>query len=68
MKSFLNAKERDAEQWAGLFARADSRFKFLGLRIPEGSKCAIIEAEWTSTATSGGGLPVVTNDDPTQIS
>ena len=46
MKSFSNAKERDAEEWAALFAKADARFVFLGIRVPPGSKCAIIEAEW----------------------
>ena len=47
MKSFTNAKERDAAQWANLLGKADPRFKFLGVRVPKGSKCATIEAEWT---------------------
>ena len=46
MKTFFNAKERDAEEWAALFAKADPRFAYLGTRVPRGSKCAIIEAEW----------------------
>ena len=46
MKAFTNAKEREAEDWAGLFAKADPRFYFRGVRMPPGSKCAVIEAEW----------------------
>ncbi|KAI0167593.1 S-adenosyl-L-methionine-dependent methyltransferase [Pestalotiopsis sp. NC0098] len=46
MKAFNNARERDGETWAGLFAEADSRFKFLGITMPEGARMAIIEAEW----------------------
>jgi hypothetical protein len=46
MKCFTNAKERDFEEWAALFAKADPRFKFLGVRTPLGSKASLIEAEW----------------------
>jgi hypothetical protein len=46
MKCFTNAKERDFEEWAALFAVADTRFKFLGVRTPPGSKASFIEAEW----------------------
>lgn len=46
VKSFSNAKERDAEEWATLFAKADPGFKFLGVKMPPGSRTAIIEAEW----------------------
>lgn len=46
MKAFNNARERDAETWAGLFAAADSRFQFLGITLPEGARMAIIQAEW----------------------
>ncbi|KAI1320990.1 S-adenosyl-L-methionine-dependent methyltransferase [Xylariaceae sp. FL0255] len=46
MKAFNNARERDAESWATLFAAADAGFKFGGIRIPEGARMAIIEAEW----------------------
>jgi hypothetical protein len=46
MKCFTNAKERDLEEWAELFAMADPRFKFLGVRTPLGSKASFIEAEW----------------------
>jgi hypothetical protein len=46
MKCFTNAKERDFEEWAALFAMADPRFKFLGVRTPLGSKASFIEAEW----------------------
>ena len=46
MKSFTNAKERDAEEWRLLFVQADPRFEFLGVKVPSGSKCALIEAKW----------------------
>jgi hypothetical protein len=46
MKCFTNAKERDFDEWAALFAMADPRFKFLGVRTPVGSKASFIEAEW----------------------
>lgn len=46
MKCFTNAKERHFEEWAALFAMADPRFKFLGVRTPQGSKASFIEAEW----------------------
>ncbi|KAH3999594.1 hypothetical protein HBH98_085830 [Parastagonospora nodorum] len=45
MKCFTNAKERDFEEWDALFAMADSRFKFLGVRTPPGSKASFIEAK-----------------------
>ncbi|EAT82400.1 hypothetical protein SNOG_10065 [Parastagonospora nodorum SN15] len=58
MKCFANAKERDFEEWAALFAMADTRFKFLGVRTPPGSKASFIEAEWrpfdTLSSQSGG--------------
>jgi hypothetical protein len=46
MKCFTNAKERDFDEWAALFAKADPRFRFLGVRTPLGSKASLIEAEW----------------------
>ncbi|KAF7536560.1 hypothetical protein G7054_g4417 [Neopestalotiopsis clavispora] len=49
MKCFTNGKERDVEGWATLFAKADASFKFLGVRMPPGSKEALIEAEWAPT-------------------
>lgn len=36
MKSFTNAKERDAEEWTGLFAKADPRLAFLRVKILQG--------------------------------
>lgn len=46
MKAFNNARERDAETWANLFANADSRFRFKGISVPGSSRMAIVEAEW----------------------
>ena len=46
MKAFSNAKERDADEWEALFAKADSRFVLKGVNLPPGARCAIVEAEW----------------------
>ena len=46
MKAFSNARERDAQDWAELFAKADSRFRFEGVRLFEGHRMAIITAGW----------------------
>ncbi|KAI0513195.1 S-adenosyl-L-methionine-dependent methyltransferase [Xylaria bambusicola] len=46
MKAFNNARERDAETWAMLFERADPRYEFLGITIPQGARMAIIQAQW----------------------
>jgi precorrin-6B methylase 2 len=46
MSALFNASDRDINAWERLFKAADSRFKFLGGRRPEGSKLGIIEAEW----------------------
>ncbi|KAM7202700.1 S-adenosyl-L-methionine-dependent methyltransferase [Rhypophila sp. PSN 637] len=46
MKAFNNARERDAEDWVRLFARADVRFRFVGITVPQGARMAIIQAEW----------------------
>ncbi|KAI1471098.1 putative hydroxyindole O-methyltransferase [Daldinia caldariorum] len=47
MKAFNNARERDAETWEMLFTLADPRFNFLGIKLPQGARMAIIQAEWT---------------------
>ena len=47
MKAFNNARERDPETWAMLFAQADPRFRFLGITMPPEARMAIIQAEWT---------------------
>ena len=46
MKAFNNARERDPETWATLFAMADPRFEFRGITIPPQARMAIILAEW----------------------
>jgi len=46
MLQLLNAKERDVDDWAALFAMADPRFKFLGAKQPKGSRMSIMEAVW----------------------
>ena len=46
MLSILNARERDADEWRSLFAEADPRFEFQGVKRPKGSNLAIMEARW----------------------
>jgi hypothetical protein len=46
VKSFSNARERSEEDWRDLFAKADSRFTFLGVTLPPGAALSFIEAEW----------------------
>ncbi|TAQ85329.1 hypothetical protein B7494_g6337 [Chlorociboria aeruginascens] len=41
-----NSKEREEEEWKLLFEQADSRFKWLGAKLPEGSRLWIIDAVW----------------------
>ncbi|CAG8977344.1 hypothetical protein HYALB_00011358 [Hymenoscyphus albidus] len=47
MQVTVNARERELEDWAELFAVADSRYKFLKAWKPEKSRMWFIEAEWT---------------------
>jgi hypothetical protein len=46
MKAFLNAKEREADDWKHLFADADPGFKFLGVQMTLGSPIGVIQARW----------------------
>ena len=46
MLSILNARERDADEWESLFTEADARFEFQGVKRPNGSNLAIMEAIW----------------------
>ncbi|KAH8676553.1 putative O-methyltransferase [Tricladium varicosporioides] len=46
MKQMTNGKERDVEDWIRLFKSADERFVFESVKVPEGSKLAIIEFSW----------------------
>lgn len=46
MLEILNGQEREAVEWENLFRQADSRFKFLGVRQPEGSTLSMMIAEW----------------------
>ena len=51
MLSILNARERDADEWRLLFAEADPRFGFQGVKRSNGSDLSIMEAVWNA-ATS----------------
>lgn len=41
-----NSKEREQEDWRSLFEEADPRFKWLGAKLPEGSRLWIIDSVW----------------------
>lgn len=49
MKSILNAKERDADEWVKLLAKADPRFGAVKITTPPQSMLSIIEATWQAT-------------------
>jgi len=42
----FNAKERELDEWEALFAKADTRFRFQGVRRPEGSRLSLLELKW----------------------
>ncbi|KAL1604756.1 hypothetical protein SLS60_004296 [Paraconiothyrium brasiliense] len=46
MLEIANAKERDPEEWKGLFGEADRRFIFKGIKQFPASRLAIIETAW----------------------
>ena len=46
MLELQNSCERELDEWAALFSRADARFKFLGGRQPAGSDMWIMQARW----------------------
>ena len=51
MLSILNARERDADEWGALFAEADPRFEFQGVKRSNGSYLAIMEAIWNGSTS-----------------
>jgi len=53
MQQMQNGKERDAQEWAELFRAAHKDFALIGVRLPIGSKLAIIEASWQGENLSG---------------
>ena len=46
MQVTVNAREREADDWRGLFERADERYRFGGIWKVEGSGMWFVEAEW----------------------
>ena len=48
MKEVQNGKERDEDDWARLFQKADCRFVLKEIRQPDGSDLAIIVADWVT--------------------
>ncbi|KAK0663249.1 O-methyltransferase gsfB [Lasiodiplodia hormozganensis] len=58
MLQLLNARERAEDDYADLFQRTDPRFKFVGIKRPEGSRTCTIEAIWLpdSDTTQNGNV------------
>ena len=50
MTTYFNSYERDASEWQQLFAKADARFQFMGIKQPQGSALSLIEFRWNKTA------------------
>ena len=46
MQVTVNAREREADDWAALFAKADERYRMNRVWKPERSAMSFIEAEW----------------------
>ncbi|KAI0855864.1 S-adenosyl-L-methionine-dependent methyltransferase [Xylaria cubensis] len=46
MMELFNAREREEQDWQRLFAEADSRFRFAGIRTVPGADLAFISAIW----------------------
>ncbi|TGO60272.1 hypothetical protein BOTNAR_0148g00100 [Botryotinia narcissicola] len=53
MKSCLNGRERDADEWDQLFEKADSRFKLQGIAAVPNSRFSVIEAIWEDGSAPG---------------
>jgi hypothetical protein len=47
MLSLFNSKERDEDDWIGLFKKADLRFSNVKIWRPEGDTMSLIEILWT---------------------
>jgi hypothetical protein len=50
MMELMNAREREAQDWASLFQRADVRFELIGTTQPPTSSLSLIEFRWKGTA------------------
>ena len=46
MMEMQNSLERELDDWERLFTGADSRFKFKGGKMPQGSRLWILESQW----------------------
>ena len=46
MLTIQNARERERDDWVGLFQQADRRFKFVSVTAQENSASAVIVATW----------------------
>lgn len=46
MMALFNARDREAEEWKDLFAKADGRSAQIKVWTPPGSFMALIEATW----------------------
>ncbi|TVY82682.1 O-methyltransferase gsfB [Lachnellula suecica] len=46
MMTLFNARERELDDWLGLFTQADKRFKFIGAQSPDVGTMGVITAIW----------------------
>jgi hypothetical protein len=46
MTELQNSHERELDDWAKVFERADPRFEFLGGKLPAGANLWILVARW----------------------
>lgn len=69
MLQLLNARERAEEDYKDLFHRTDPRFKFVGVKRPEGSRTCTIEAVWLPDLDTATVQPVAeeTNGTPVAV-
>ncbi|KAK3310860.1 S-adenosyl-L-methionine-dependent methyltransferase [Chaetomium strumarium] len=71
MLALLNAQERTEAEFRALFAAADERFVFKGVRRPKGCRMSIVEAVWepekVGKADEGAAAPAVAEPDATEV-
>lgn len=44
--AMYNSREQEKEEWVALFAEADTRFRFQGAHVMEGSVAAVMVFVW----------------------
>ena len=59
-----NAKERDIEDWIGLLAKADSRFRLLNCKQPTGSRLTVMEVGWLEDKVGHESVTMKASGEP----